>query len=184
MGTEDNRSKWLLVVGTGVVALGALLPWVTVDAGIVSVTKAGTEGDGVFTLLLALVVGGLALAKWKSGLSRRVVIVALVLGAIVLAIATYDTIDVASTVEENEFFEVRASVGIGLWLTLLGGIAMIIGAIWELRSPTPGTTTPGGPTGATQPAPPGSQPSPPGFEAPPAVAPPSTPPPPPAPPDP
>ncbi|HEX6417232.1 MAG TPA: hypothetical protein VFZ77_02005 [Acidimicrobiales bacterium] len=141
MATDDTRSTWLLVVGTAVVAIGALLPWATVNAGLVSVSKAGTDGDGVITLLLALVVGGLVLAKWKAGLSRAVVIVSLVLGAIVLAVATYDAIDVASTVEESEFVEVRASVGIGLWLTLVGRIAMIAGAIWELRSPTPGAAT-------------------------------------------
>jgi hypothetical protein len=182
MGTDDTRSKWLLVVGTAVVAVAALLPWATVNAGLVSVSKAGTDGDGVITLVLALVVGGLVLAKWKAGLSRPVVIVSLVLGAIVLAIATYDAIDVGSTVEENELVEVRASVGIGLWLTLLGGIAMIAGAIWELRSPTPGAATPDVTSWGAPPAHPGYPPAQPGPAPPPPAPPPSRPPPPPPPP--
>lgn len=181
MATDDTRSTWLLVVGTAAVAVGALLPWATVNAGLVSVSKAGTDGDGVITLLLALVVGGLVLAKWKAGLSRAGVIASLVLGAIVLAIATYDAIDVASTVEESELLEVRASVGIGLWLTLLGGIAMIAGAIWELRSPTLGASTPDVTTWAAPPAHPGFPPAP-DLRPPPPAPPPSTPLPPPPPP--
>lgn len=178
----DARSKWLLVAGTAVVAVAALLPWATVNAGFISVTKAGTDGDGIITLVLALVVGGLLLAKWKAGLSRAVVIVSLVLGAIVLAIGTYDVIDVASTVEENEFVEVRASVGIGLWLTVLGGIAMLAGAIWELRSPTPGIARPDAMTSAAPPSPPGYPTAQQGLAPPPAAPPPPTPPPPPPPP--
>ena len=135
MDTGDARSKWLLLGGTAVVAVGSLLPWAIVSAGFMTVSKAGTDGDGVVTLLLALVVGGLALFSWKAGLSRRMVITSLVVGLIVLAIGVYDTVDVATTVNETEFVEVRASVGIGLWLTLLGSIAMVAGAIWELRSP-------------------------------------------------
>ena len=184
MATDDARSKWLLALGAAVVAFGALLPWATVNAGFVSVSKAGTDGDGVFTLLLALVVGGLVFAKWKTGLSRALVIVSLVLGVMVLAIATIDAIDVASTVEEDELVEVRASVGIGLWLTLLGGVAMIAGAIWELRSSTPRAPTPAATTWAAPPAHPGQPQVQPGPAPPPPAPPPSTwsppPPPPPA----
>lgn len=180
---DDKRSRWLLVGGTAVVAVGALLPWVTVDAGLVSASKAGTDGDGVITLLLAIVVGGLLLAKWKAGIGRAVLIASLVLAAIVLAIAIYDSIDIASAVDESELVEVRASIGIGLWLTLLGAAAMIAGAIWELRSPTPSAAPPYATTWATPPAHPGYPPAPdlrppPPDLRPPPPAPPSTPPPP------
>jgi hypothetical protein len=173
METADARSKWLLVAGVVVVAFGALLPWATLNAGIISVSKAGTDGDGVITLLLAIVVGVLLLAKWKAGLSRAVVIVALVLGVIVLAIATIDAIDVASRFEDNDLVEVRASVGIGLWLTLLGGIAMIAGAIWELRSSRSRASTPDA-TGVAPPAHPGDPSLQPGLAPPPPAPPPST----------
>lgn len=190
MATADARSTWLLAVGTAVVAVGALLPWATVNAGLVSVTVAGTDGDGVITLMLALVVGGLVLAKWKAGLSRAVVIVSLVLGAIVLAIAIYDAIDIASSVVDSEFVDLRASVGIGLWLTLLGSIAMVAGAIWELRSPTPGAATPDARPWVAPPVHPGYPPAPdrrppppaPDLRPPPPTRPLSTPPPPPPPP--
>lgn len=131
---DEVRWKWLLIGGTTAVAVGALLPWASVSAGFVTATKAGTDGDGVFTLLLSLVVGGLALAKWKAGLGRGVLITALVLGLLLLAVAVIDTVDVATTSEETELVKVEASVGIGLWLTLLGSIAMVIGAIWALRT--------------------------------------------------
>jgi hypothetical protein len=189
MSTDDARSKWLLLGGTAVVAVGSLLPWATVNAGFVTVSKAGTDGDGVITLLFALVVGALALAKWKAGLTRGIVITSLVLGLLILAIAAYDTVDIASAVEETEFIEVRASVGIGLWLTLLGSIAMVVGAIWELRSPTrsdtatdPAAWGAGPNTAGYQPAPPyaAEQPMPPSSI--PTSAPPPQPPPPPPPP--
>lgn len=158
MNDVDLRPRWLVIGGAAAVVLGALLPWATVSAGFLTATKAGTEGDGVITLVLALIVGGLAFVKWKAGWGRGVVITFLLLGLLISLIAVIDTIDVATTSSDSEFIEVDASVGIGLWLTLLASIAMVVGAIWSLRSVTT-SGSPTAPAGWTPPPPPPGYPT-------------------------
>ena len=43
------RSMALLtLVGGALTAVGSILPWATIASGIGSISKAGTEGDGIF----------------------------------------------------------------------------------------------------------------------------------------
>lgn len=101
-----------------VVALAAFLPWVSVFG----ISKAGIEGDGVLTLVLAL-AGAVTLAM-TTGLvgspripGRKSEIVLLVLAILAALIALLDMNGVAA---------------IGLYLTMFGGIAWVIGAVWQL----------------------------------------------------
>jgi hypothetical protein len=80
------------------------LPWARVSAGIFCVTKHGTEGDGVITLVLGLIS----------------------------AIAAYDIIDVERLTDEDDL--AQATVGIGLYLVAMGGAASFVGAIAQLRA--------------------------------------------------
>jgi hypothetical protein len=80
------------------------LRWARVSAGIFSVTKHGTEGDGVITLVLGLIS----------------------------AIAAYDIIDVERLTDEDDL--AQATVGIGLYLVAMGGAASFVGAIAQLRA--------------------------------------------------
>ncbi|HEY8547284.1 MAG TPA: DUF2510 domain-containing protein [Acidimicrobiales bacterium] len=126
----------LVAGGALVVALGALLPWVKVTAPFVgTITKAGTEGDGVLTLLGALIFGGLVVRGLMGRWSRGQVIGALVVASLVTLVAVIDTADVANRVGDlADDAAVDASVGIGLWLTLLGGIVAVAGTITALAS--------------------------------------------------
>lgn len=102
-----------------VVALAAFLPWVSVFG--ISVT--GIHGDGLLTLLLAI-AGGVVLAlttglfgeEKQPGMKSQIAL--LVLAILVGLIGLFDMNGVAA---------------IGLYLTLFGGIAWIVGAAWQLN---------------------------------------------------
>ena len=102
-----------------VVALAAFLPWVTIFGFSVS----GIEGDGVLTLILAL-LGAAALAT-RTGLLDRVkvpekasLIASMVFAALVALIG---------------FLDMNGAAAIGLYLTLFAGIAWVVGAVLELK---------------------------------------------------
>lgn len=101
-----------------VVALGAVLPWVSV----LGISKVGIEGDGIITLIAA--IAGLVVLTVSTGVvgaprkPRRFSHVAL------LALAALVTL--VAVVDMNGF------AAIGLYLTLFGGIAWLVGAVWQL----------------------------------------------------
>ena len=111
-----------------VVALAAFLPWVSVFGFSVS----GIRGDGVITLILA-VLGGLSLAT-RTGLLPQVkvppragAIASLVFAGIVALIGLLD---------------MNGAAAIGLYLTLFGGIAWVVGAALELKDARQDVVTP------------------------------------------
>lgn len=102
-----------------VIALAAFLPWVSVFGFSVS----GIRGDGVITLILAL-LGAASLAT-RTGLLDQVkvsdkvgMVTSLVLAALVTLIGLLD---------------MNGAAAIGLYLTLFGGIAWVVGAALELK---------------------------------------------------
>lgn len=104
-----------------VVALGAFLPWVS----IFGISKIGIEGDGVITLVLAVVAAIILVAT--TGLigsertpGRASSITLLVLAVLVALIGLID---------------MNGAAAIGLYLTLFGGIAWVVGAVWQLALP-------------------------------------------------
>lgn len=101
-----------------VVVLAAFLPWVS----IFGISAIGIEGDGVLTLVLAL--AGAVILAMTTGLvgsprtpGRAFQIALLVLAVLVALIALLD---------------MNGAAAIGLYLTLLGGIAWVVGAAWQL----------------------------------------------------
>lgn len=103
-----------------VVALAAFLPWIS----FLGVAVLGIHVDGVYTLLLA-VTGAVSLATRTGVLDlvdvpdRVGLVASVVLAALVTLIAVVD---------------LNGAAAIGLSLTLLGGIAWLVGAVWELRA--------------------------------------------------
>ncbi len=126
-------ARWLLVAGAALVIIGAPLPWAEVSAPFVgSLTKNGTEGDGIITLILGLALVGLGAPaifggkRLKVGLAVGAVIVA----GLVMVVAGVDIADVQDIVNDVEAEEAlaTASVGMGLWLTAIGGALAFCGA--------------------------------------------------------
>jgi hypothetical protein len=71
-------AHWLVLGGAVAVLLGSLLPWAEVTAPFVgTITVSGTDGDGLLTLLGAILVAGLGFATLRVR-SRGPMIAALV----------------------------------------------------------------------------------------------------------
>jgi hypothetical protein len=122
----------VLLAGAAAVIIGAFLPWASIQLLGESVDKPGTDGDGVITLVFAAaaaVLGAIAL-----GASRRrwQPITAVVLAALVIAVAVLDMADIKSRFSDASGFDVEVDIGIGLWLTLAGGIAALVGGFLVL----------------------------------------------------
>lgn len=101
-----------------VVALGAFLPWVS----LLGISALGIEGDGVITLALA-VIGGIMLGR-TTGLfgKERVPGKKSQIGLLVLA----------TLVALIGLLDMNGAAAIGLYLTLFGGVAWVVGAAWQL----------------------------------------------------
>jgi hypothetical protein len=123
---------WLGLGGAGLVALGSLLPWATVDTDTFGThTEYGIEGDGVFTLIggaLFAVFFLLHHAPWQ-----RVVATLIALGLLVVAVVEFSDVQnhVEKTNAEAEAVsaELTASVGVGLWMVLAGSVGVFAGVL-------------------------------------------------------
>jgi hypothetical protein len=136
---KDETRPWVIAAGAAV-AVGSLMPWVSVTTGFGSVSVSGTEGDGVFTLGAGIVAAVL------GALRKRLAV--LIVLAIAAAVAAYHVVNVSQRAQEVTTDFARASVGWGLWLVLAGSISGLVLA-W-----TGGRTSPDVSSALTLPPPP------------------------------
>jgi hypothetical protein len=135
----------VLAAGVALVAVGSFLPWAKVDSRFGDYTVSGMDGDGPLTLIGAIgvaVLGGLAvLGPWAKGALTGLAVSALVVAGLVTLVALVDIADVASRFGEADAIGLDMSVGVGLWVVLVGGLAASAGAVIALvasvRRPTP-----------------------------------------------
>lgn len=111
-----------------VVAISAFLPWVS----ILGISASGIEGDGVITLICAL-VGLAALALSAEALGGRIgrkpmLIVSGIAGAITALVGLLD---------------MNGAAAAGLYLTMFAGIAWVIAVVWDVRSGGAGSSAQG-----------------------------------------
>ncbi len=119
-----------------VIAISAFLPWVSgtfSESGLGGGDSDTDANDGVLTLVLAVIAGifgviSVLIAK-RSGLHLTAGIVAVVTGILVALIAIVDITDILDAKETAEVFDITIDVGIGLWLTLVGGIGLVIAGV-------------------------------------------------------
>ena len=119
MTTAARKARNVSIAAAGVVAIAAFLPW----ASFLAFSKSGISGDGIITLICAIL--GVVLI-WRNKLGW---LAQLVLALVVVLIGLYDL---------NQAGNLAAS---GLYLTFLAGIAWVIGAIMmrAARSSVPST---------------------------------------------
>jgi hypothetical protein len=131
---SSTAVKVLIFGGAGALAIGSLLPWVKASVGLFTVTRNGTDGDGVITLIIAglaallyLVIKPRPAAEW----------VAVALGGVAGAIAVYDIADVANRAQELAASDstVSASIGFGLIVAAIGAAAVVVGGIIGINEP-------------------------------------------------
>jgi hypothetical protein len=120
----------LVAIGAGIlVALGSLLAWATVSAGIINASAAGTNGDGKITLIF----GGVAVATVILFITMRNIwwiVGAVVAFLVALGVSVYDTVNVSSTHVGNDVIQANVSVGIGLWLCLIASIVGVATSVY------------------------------------------------------
>ena len=127
---------WVLLGAAIAAVIGALLPWARINLSFgpegLSENVNGTEGDGVITLVLGILLGAVAvLALATHGVARWAAVVGIVAAAIMTAIAIIDIVDVNRTAGDIRPL-VDVSVGSGLWVTLIAGLAGIVGGVLML----------------------------------------------------
>ena len=109
-----------------VVAISAFLPWVS----IFGIGVSGIKGDGAITLVCAL-VGLAALAMgteaFGPGRRRRLMLIISGIGAGITALVG--------------LADMNGAAAIGLYLTMLAGIAWLIAVVWDART-APTATAP------------------------------------------
>lgn len=128
MNADTKRIGGLMAAAA--VMVGSLMPWATVATVFGSVDVAGTEGDGVITLIGAVVVG-------LAVLIRRYVSAAIGF-AVVAAISIYHVSNVAQMADEADSEFVRASVGWGLWVLVVGSVVgVLVSLVRPEAAPTP-----------------------------------------------
>ncbi|MDL0127048.1 zinc ribbon domain-containing protein [Halobacterium salinarum] len=121
-----GRNRQALITACIGVILGAFLPWFSVTVLGTTVTVSGTERDGIFTLLIAILIIGLAVARWtKRTRQASIVLGALITGLCVLYIS--DPYALSST-DTTQLQENAINIGIGLYLTLVSGLGIVASA--------------------------------------------------------
>ena len=124
MSSEATRKVGLLACVATVI--GAIGPWQTTFL----VDLAGTDGDGVLTLVLGSLAGLLLLTKQPGS---GWLALAGVLAGIGAVVAAYDLVQILNS--EQEVFGQQVELvhpGWGLWLTIVASIALAVAsaALW------------------------------------------------------
>jgi hypothetical protein len=127
----SSRSTSIAVGGALVALIGTFLTWATVTAEWRDVAEAAGEstsinawseelGDGVLVLFAAIVLAVVAVTLKD----RARMITMTIMGALIIFIVVVDIVDIMGNDSDllGEAVDVY-SVGYGLWVTLLGGVA-------------------------------------------------------------
>lgn len=123
--------KEINALGAVAVILGAFLPWVSVTTILgMGVTLYGIQGDGVITLTLGCIGLGITFLKCRKFRAS----VNLLLGGLIALIGIY-YLSRAPTL--YELFDVepqllKIDIGVGLYLTAIGGVTLIVGSFLGL----------------------------------------------------
>ena len=146
---EGGIASWPIgrkvVVGASLIgAIGAFLPWVTLQVLATSVTKRGIEADGRITLLFAILVFITATWRWTKW-SR---VFNTVTGFIILGLGTLYIVDPLvgarnQMTQQQLQYQEAITPGIGLYLTAIAGLLIVAGIVYDtwfnpdFRNPAP-----------------------------------------------
>jgi hypothetical protein len=139
---------WIIVGGAAAAILGAFLPWASVSAAFVgSISREGIEGDGRITAGLSVLAGVFAITMLRA--ARRPATGYLIfvgaIGGAILAAGVYDyrnLQDVFDNMTEEQKRLIVAKVGTGLYLTMVGGLTIVVGAVLGSQARRSSTSAP------------------------------------------
>lgn len=136
---------WFMVGAAGIVVVGSVLPWISLSGRDASLVEElverqgeglnGLDKDGVLTIILGLVAAVMGVLRATGRIVRPAAITGAVMGVLTALIAVVDIADVQSVKNDLNVALVQLDVapGIGLWLTLLGGVAVTAVSVYALR---------------------------------------------------
>lgn len=133
--TKRVPAAMLLWVGGAILVIGAILPWGKVGVeGLGSLSVTGIDGgDGKITIVLAVL---LALLGWLVNAERHlpkwIFTGGIAFAAIALATGLTNYVNLDDAVINGTTF--KATVGIGLWITITGGAIALVGSIMAFRA--------------------------------------------------
>jgi len=129
--------SWLLMIGGGVLIVGSLLTWWTVDGFPVTGMDGdfGYDGGGPVLVLLGLALAGFGVAQLLVGRVRSVAIAGIAVGVVSL-IFTLSEINQLDDLKSRLESEGRSmQIGTGPWVVLIGSSIALAGAIATLSRP-------------------------------------------------
>lgn len=104
-------SRKLAIGAAAVVVVSTFLPWAQASFGIAVLSKAGIEGDGIFTALCGAIAGvGILHGRGKGPMA------AIIAGAISSIISIYYAVDIGN--------EETLNVGVGLMLSVIASLGL------------------------------------------------------------
>jgi hypothetical protein len=129
VGVPSIAPAIVALCGGAAVFIGSFLPW----AKLGFVSAAGTDGDGIFTIILGLVLAFLAgyeLVRRRGQLYIAMVVVALVASGVAL----YELVHVATSTLDFLGTRLDVRIGEGLWLVAIGALAALVGGVLGVRA--------------------------------------------------
>lgn len=126
-----NKGQQITLIGGLVLLIAAFLPWISATAlfgnipGIDEGIAIGWEGDGIMTGGIGLILLIVALlSKGRPG--KRYSIAGAIFGLLACGIVLSDFLRI---VEIGPNAGIFASIGVGLYLTLAGALAIVMGGL-------------------------------------------------------
>ncbi|WP_181684938.1 hypothetical protein [Halorhabdus salina] len=131
-GVVEKLSGWKVVLaGAGVVAVAAWLPWAQIES-IGTVT--GIDGDGFLTLMLSTAVAGLLVTRdWRAIEQAAIAVIGLLILALVWKFLTDPTTPILASGDPRAAGKPLTPT-YGLYLTVVGGGAIVLGSLWAAVS--------------------------------------------------
>ncbi len=127
-----TQSAMAVVMGIScfMVVMGAALPWFEFRSGSVS----GIEGPAVVTLIPALVVAALFFhalitKRWHALVKIGLVVFSIWVAFVGIYVVGHQLLGNAGLLEMEANTEF-GDIGIGLWMTMWGGVGMVVASIW------------------------------------------------------
>jgi hypothetical protein len=149
----------LAIVGGGLAAIGAFLPWVTATAAFVgTVTRSGMEGgDGPIFLGVGILVAALGLWAVLDHPTAAPILLILA-GVAIVGLTVPEYIEVNERVGGLDSDFATASVGAGIWALFAGGVATGLAGLILIgqMTPPPVPALPASVTGIAPPPGPGA----------------------------
>lgn len=137
ISTTSSDKAWPIISSALglIILISAFLPWATLSMGYYSDSVMGMEGDGLITLFLGggiLVLGAIYMMVRNNKAKDALLITCAILGLLTTIIALMDTLNISDISTESSRVGVGITVGVGMILTLVGGVGATMFPIYYL----------------------------------------------------